>query len=122
MTLSFGILVNQRLSLRIALFRLVVAIDDIVELELDVFRVLQRRSSSPRSSVLIGGVGRSRKDREFAALGSGEVERHVGHDLADFVEIDLGDEHVSPSAEGIGESHVTTLMPLACAALAAGTI
>ncbi len=28
----------------------------------------------------------------------------------------------SPSADGIGESQVTTLMPLACAALAAGTI
>ena len=28
----------------------------------------------------------------------------------------------SPSDDGIGESQVTTLMPLACAALAAGTI
>ena len=64
------------------------------------FGVLQRGLHRGDPGVLVGGVGRGREDRELAALGTGEIERHVGHDLADVAEVDLRDEHVLAFGRG----------------------
>ena len=82
------------MRLVVALFRLVVAVDGVEQLELGVFRILQRLLHRRDPGVLVGRIGRGGQDRELAAVLAEDGERHVGHDRADVVEVDLGDEHV----------------------------
>ena len=95
-----GIFVDEGLRLRIALLQLVVAINGVDQFELGVFGVLQRRLHRGDPGVLVCRVGRGRQNGELAAAGSGDVERHVGHDLADIGKVDLGDEYVFAFGRG----------------------
>ncbi len=90
--LEVRVLVDQRQRLVVGLVGVVVAVDGVDELEVGVLLVLERGLHRVDPGVLVGGVRGGRQDGELAALVAQDVERHVGHDHAGLVEVDLGDE------------------------------
>ena len=90
--LHVRVLVDQRQRLVVAVLGLVVAVDDVEQLQLGVLRILQRLLHRRDPGVLVGGIRRGGEDGELAAVGAQDAQRHVGHHHADLVEVDLGDE------------------------------
>ena len=119
-----GCLSTSAERLVVALLRLVVAVDDVDQLELGVLRVLERLlACAAIQAFWLAASGEAERMANLPPSGAEDVERHVGHDLAGLGEVDLGDEDVLALRRTGSASPSHDLdAGLACAALAAGTI
>ena len=101
--LHVRVLVHQRQRLIVAVLRLVVAVDDVQQLQTGVGGIgLQHLLQGGDPGVLVGRIRRGRQHGELAAVFAEDVHGHVGHDAARLVKVHLGDEHLLAFRRGDG--------------------